>query len=145
MRCFPVDGGGRILYGHFLLSLQPSLEVSFCFRPSFSISFFVCVLHVIFRFLLFFCPSNLNSNLFRKPSSHLKTCSYHLTPLVFHLIHGLIQSQHIHQFIGVLPILHFHSTYCPFHFPFRPSQNCKFFLPQAPCLASIKQYFFFYL
>ena len=57
-----------------------------------------------------------------------------------HLIQGLIQSQHIHQFISALSIHHFHSIYCPYYCSFNPLQDCKFFLLQAPCFTFIKHY-----
>ena len=90
MRCFPVSGGGRTPHGLFFTPFRRFawLEASLCFRPTFPISFLIFVLHFIFGFPLFFCPSNLNSNAFRKISlsSLLKTWPYHLTPLAFAIL-----------------------------------------------------------
>ena len=134
MWCFSVDGGGSTSFRHFVRLCK---EASSCFGPTFPISFSICVFHVIFVFPLFY-PSNLNYNAFRKtsPSSQNMSIPSHSVSF-YHFIHGLIQPQHVHH---VLSIHHFHSTHCSYHCPFNPSQDCKFFLPQTPCLASIEHY-----
>ena len=74
------------------------LEASSCFRLTFSISFSICVLHVIYGLLLFFFPFNLNSNVFCKTSPFLSSQNMIILShsISFcHLIYCLIQSQHI--------------------------------------------------
>ena len=112
IRCCPHSMGVTGLTSWELHALSLSLHLlllwaSFKFRPAFKRSSFTCFLYVHFGRPLFLRPSTLSSKTFliTLPSSFLKTCAKHLTPLALVIfIYRLIQTQHIHHIFCIFPV-----------------------------------------